>query len=242
MRGVGSLVRGRNTQAYQRAAYFDNGFIGLKNALLAGKGYFAGPAAIGADPSVIPIKSLNDRRQFIGDGETCQKWIDIPAGMGIPDFKMEMRGLGGACITAIGNQHPFLNGEAAGREIQFLLPAFGGVLPLLHEGGKFRKKPVQMTIHGGAAVGMGDEECVTQSVLSDADMTDISVGGCKDGEVFLAPGADVESHMKMIFSKLAEIGRQLQGYIERLAEIGRGVGRLIIKSPQEGQQGGCQET
>src|SRR5450756_2288781 len=172
MRRVGGFVRSRNTQAYQRAAYFDDGFVGLKNTVLAGKGYFTGPAAIGADPSVIPIKSLNDRRKLIGNRKTCQKRIDIPAGMGIPNFKMEMRGLGGARITTIGNQDPFLNGEAAGREIQFLLPAFRGILPLLHEGGEFRSKPVQMTVHGGAAVGMGDEERVPQSVLRDADMTD----------------------------------------------------------------------
>src|SRR5687768_14913740 len=111
---------------------------------------------------------------------------------------MQVWSLGSSCISTVCNECSFSDGELFWIKIKFDCPAFFFILLLNDVILQLREKIIQVCIQGGCSIGMIYDNKPPVSICANADMSNISLGGCVNRKVFFGICPDIKPHMPMI--------------------------------------------
>jgi len=136
---------------------------------------------------------------------------------------MQVWPLRAAPVAAERDEHAFLHREDTGGNIQRHLPGLKLVLFSIDIGGQRGIELIEMRIQGGIAIGMPDINGLTKPQRLDHYPGHIAVGGGHHRQVLFLLGTNVQPHMVVTRPELAKIRRQLDGYVQGIAEVFLGI-------------------
>ncbi len=120
-------------------------------------------------------------------------------------LEMEVRTAGAAGVAAQGNPFAAPDRQLFGREREVDAEALPLVLFRLYVGGNLGRELLEMGVHGGCPVGMGDVKSVAVSRRADGNARDAALLHGVDGFPLDAVRLEVYPRVKMIVSQLPEI-------------------------------------
>src|SRR6185437_864130 len=132
---------------------------------------------------------------------------------------MQMRALGAASVAAVSNKFSLVHREKRRRQFEIDLPRPVTILLFVNISGKRGKEVVEMAIDRSIAIGMIDVDSLAEPKGCNGHARYIAIGGSEHGKIFAVLCPDVQTHVIVLGTQLAEVGGQVHGNGQRIAEI-----------------------
>ena len=129
----------------------------------------------------------------------------------VADFEMEMGPARRAGVAEKSDSLALLDGELIALGVEIDPKRTFGILPGPHPAGDLRRKAIQVTVHGGFAVGMRHIEHIAVAGGRHPDARDVAVGNGIDRTTDPLQGLDVHPGVEMVGTDLADVAGQRDG-------------------------------